>query len=100
MMYVPYNGTRGSDIRYFDYPIHSFHSYEPPSEDERTNPKFWARWFREFLFEIYGYVLDALILYIPIGGLGMSTNSSQSRRPRDNPLLLREWKFKNWCQGL
>jgi hypothetical protein len=63
--------------------------------DERYNPRYWARWFREFL--------EALR---PVPLKRLSIKASRTFRPfflsnvRSGPPKIREWKMKNWIQTL
>ena len=72
-------------------------SYPPQlqvTEDERMNPKFWARWFREFLFELFSDRKPA------IKGRDSVTRRAVSQRARGSTLSTHEWVFKDWCQAL
>lgn len=66
--------------------------------DERYNPKAWAQWMREFLFELFGEQGRS--------NDGVERNATVSLRSpvvvriRSACLLVREWKMKRWVQAL
>jgi len=80
---------------YYPQPMYgSWHPWDEQSYLDRHNPKMWAKWFREFLFEIMPPRIVSLVLleFLP-------------RRPlhrcivRAGPPQVREWKMKLWKQA-
>lgn len=62
--------------------------------EARFNPKFWAQWFREFLFELLGQWRGMAAIKERDG-----VTPRASQHCRSAPMW-REWKWKNWCQEL
>ena len=66
-------------------------SSEPElDQDQRFNKKFWAQWFREFLFALRPANMEELKVPKP-------PSLSIEVRCRSGPIV-REWKLKTWKQ--
>lgn len=62
--------------------------------DQRFNPRFWAKWFREFLIDLRPKVCQPLCVRLTTYRRNF-VNLSRSGPPK-----IREWKMKNWIQAL
>jgi hypothetical protein len=64
------------------------------SQDDSTNPKMWAAWFREFLFDLFGWPVKHSIQFAKLVNLPI-----RMKRCRSAPIRA-EWKMKLWKQRL